>query len=86
MRHLVRGLLGQPVRGAVESGEAVGPGNVAPHSSAAGEIDARRFPTVHRLAAGLAQDRWATEFETGLEAMLDRIAMFVAGESDLRRG
>ena len=45
----------------------------------AGEIDARRFPTVHRLAAGLAQDRWATEFETGLEAMLDRIAMFVAG-------
>jgi len=52
----------------------------------AGEIDARRFPTVHRLAAGLAQDRWATEFETGLEAMLDRIAMFVADESDLRRG
>ena len=52
----------------------------------AGEIDARRFPTVHRLAAGLAQDRWATEFETGLAAMLDRIAMFVAGGSDLRRG
>jgi hypothetical protein len=52
----------------------------------AGEIDARRFPTVHRLAAGLAQDRWATEFETGLEAMLDRIAMFVAGEPDLGRG
>ena len=52
----------------------------------AGEIDARRFPTVHRLASGLAQDRWATEFETGLEAMLDRIAMFVADESDLRRG
>src|SRR4029077_2300368 len=49
----------------------------------AGEIDARRFPTVHRLAAGLAQDRWATEFETGLEAMLDRIARFVADESDL---
>jgi hypothetical protein len=41
---------------------------------------------VHRRAAGLAQDRWATEFETGLEAMLDRIAMFVADESDLRRG
>jgi hypothetical protein len=40
---------------------------------------------VHRRAAGLAQDRWATEFETGLEAMLDRIAMFVADESDLRR-
>jgi hypothetical protein len=41
---------------------------------------------VHRLASGLAQDRWATEFETGLAAMLDRIAMFVAEEPDLRRG
>jgi TetR/AcrR family transcriptional regulator, tetracycline repressor protein len=47
-------------------------------------IDARRFPTVHRLAAGLAQDRWEGEFETGLEDMLDRIAMFVAGEPDVR--
>jgi TetR/AcrR family tetracycline transcriptional repressor len=44
----------------------------------ADEIDARRFPTVHRLAAGLAQDRWDGEFETGLEDMLDRIAVFVA--------
>jgi hypothetical protein len=43
----------------------------------ADEIDARRFPTVHRLAAGLAQDRWEGEFEAGLEDMLDRIATFV---------
>jgi TetR/AcrR family tetracycline transcriptional repressor len=49
------------------------------------EIDARRFPTVHRLAAGLAQDRWDGEFETGLEDMLDRIAVFVAGDPDLGR-
>jgi TetR/AcrR family transcriptional regulator, tetracycline repressor protein len=48
-------------------------------------IDARRFPTVHRLAAGLAQDRWQGEFETGLEDMLDRIAVFVAGGPDVRR-
>ena len=48
-------------------------------------IDARRFPTVHRLAAGLAQDRWEGEFETGLEDMLDRIAVFVAGAPDVRR-
>ena len=34
----------------------------------AGDIDARRFPTVHRLAAGLAQHRWEEEFETGLVA------------------
>ena len=48
-------------------------------------IDARSFPTVHRLAAGLAQDRWEGEFETGLEDMLDRIAVFVAGDPDVRR-
>ena len=48
-------------------------------------IDARRFPTVHRLAAGLAQDRWEGEFETGLEDMLERIAVFVAGDPDVRR-
>jgi AcrR family transcriptional regulator len=44
----------------------------------ADEIDARRFPAVHRLAAGLAEDRWAGEFHRGLEDMLDRIAGFVA--------
>ena len=47
-------------------------------------IDARRFPTVHRLAAGLAQDRWEGEFETGLEDMLDRIAVFVADAAAVR--
>ena len=40
-------------------------------------IDARRFPTVHRLAAGLAEDRWEGEFETALRDMLDRVAAFV---------
>ena len=47
-------------------------------------IDARRFPAVHRLAAGLAQDRWEGEFETGLEDMLDRIAVFVGDAPDVR--
>jgi hypothetical protein len=51
----------------------------------AGEIDVRRFPTVYRLAAGLAEDRWDGEFETGLEDMLDRIAAFVADAPDLKR-
>jgi AcrR family transcriptional regulator len=41
-------------------------------------IDARRFPTVHGLAAGLTEDRWEDEFETGLSHMLDRIELFVA--------
>jgi TetR/AcrR family transcriptional regulator, tetracycline repressor protein len=51
----------------------------------ADEIDARRFPTVHRLAPGLGQDHWEDEFETGLVHMLDRIAKFVADGPDLRR-
>jgi TetR/AcrR family tetracycline transcriptional repressor len=49
----------------------------------AGEIDARRFPTVHRLAPGLAQDRWDDEFETGLAHMLDRVAALMAGGTQL---
>jgi len=49
-------------------------------------IDARRFPTVHRLAAGLAQDRWDGEFETGLEDLLDRVAVFVSDGPNLSRG
>jgi hypothetical protein len=48
----------------------------------ADEIDARRFPTVHSLAAGLAEDRWEEEFESGLAHMLCRIAEFVADGSD----
>jgi TetR/AcrR family tetracycline transcriptional repressor len=51
----------------------------------ADDIDARRFPTVHRLAAGLAEDRWEEEFETGLAHMLDRIAMVVADGPSLAR-
>jgi TetR/AcrR family tetracycline transcriptional repressor len=51
----------------------------------ADEIDARRFPTVHRLAAGLAEDRWEGEFQRGLEDMLDRIAASVAEDADRRR-
>lgn len=42
-----------------------------------GDVDAQSFPTVHRLAAGLAEDRWREEFETGLEQMLDRVEIFL---------
>ena len=52
----------------------------------ADEIDARRFPTLHRLAAGLAQDQWEQEFETGLAHMLDRVASFVADGPGPGRG
>jgi len=51
----------------------------------ADDIDARHFPAVHRLAAGLAEHRWEEEFETGLAHMLDRIAMVVADGPGLAR-
>jgi AcrR family transcriptional regulator len=57
-----------------ELAEASGPRDLLESGT---EIDIRRFPTVHRLADELAQDRWAGEFETGLEGMLDRIAAFL---------
>jgi AcrR family transcriptional regulator len=57
-----------------EVGDADSPGELL---DPADEIDARRFPTVHHLAAELAQDRWEGEFETGLADMLDRVAAFV---------
>jgi hypothetical protein len=74
-----------PVRSA-EQREAIedadSPGELLDPADA---IDARRYPTLHRLAAGLAEDRWDGEFERGLEDMLDRIAVFVGDESALRR-
>lgn len=42
-----------------------------------GELDAGRYPTVHRLAEGLAEDRFEAEFLLGLNSMLDQIATFI---------
>jgi AcrR family transcriptional regulator len=42
-----------------------------------GGVDATEFPTVHRLAAGLAEDRWDAEFAAALDHMLNRIAEFL---------
>lgn len=52
----------------------------APHDivDPADQIDAREFPTVHRLAGGLAEDRWEEEFQVGLNHMLDRIAIYLS--------
>lgn len=49
---------------------ADGPGGPADPQAA---LDADRFPSIHRLAAGLAEDRFESEFETGLQTMLDQI-------------
>lgn len=46
-----------------------------------GDVDAAQFPSVHRLAEGLAEDRWGDEFETSLQGMLDRIDVVVRSAS-----
>ena len=73
-----------PVIGGLSPARSAGQREALEDADSAGElldpmdaIDARRFPTVHRLAAGLAEDRWDGEFETALGDMLDRIAAFV---------
>jgi TetR/AcrR family transcriptional regulator, tetracycline repressor protein len=74
-----------PVIGGLSPARSAGQREALADADSAGElldpmdaIDARRFPTVHRLAAGLAEDRWDGEFETALGDMLDRIAAIVA--------
>jgi len=46
-----------------------------------GELDADRYPTIRRLAEGLAEDRFETEFLLGLDSMLDQIATFIGERS-----
>ena len=74
-----------PVVGGLSPARSPGQREALADADSAGElldpmdaIDARRFPTVHRLAAGLAEDRWDGEFETALGDMLDRIAAIVS--------
>ena len=73
-----------PVIGGLSPARSAGQREALADADSAGElldpmdaIDARRFPTVHRLAAGLAEDRWDGEFERALGDMLDRIAAIV---------
>lgn len=42
-----------------------------------GQVDASRYPTVHRLAVGLAQDHFDAEFESGLTHMLNQIENYL---------
>ncbi len=42
------------------------------------DVDPGTYPHVHRLASGLAKDRWEQEFRSGLQQMLDRIERFLA--------
>ena len=49
-----------------------------PSASDTNEI-AEQYPTIARLAEGLAADRWDREFEDGLAAMLEGIADFRDG-------
>jgi TetR/AcrR family tetracycline transcriptional repressor len=43
----------------------------------AGDVDAAEFPNIHRLRAGLTEDRFEQEFTVGLEILLTRIAAVV---------
>jgi TetR/AcrR family transcriptional regulator, tetracycline repressor protein len=40
-------------------------------------VDPSRFPTIHRLADGLAEDHFETEFESGLTHLLDQIDHYI---------
>jgi TetR/AcrR family transcriptional regulator, tetracycline repressor protein len=78
------GAAAHPVIGGLSPARSAGQREALEDADSAGElldpmdaIDARRFPTVHRLAAGLAEDRWGEEFETALGDMLDHIAAIV---------
>lgn len=42
------------------------------------DIDEREFPTIHRLACGLAEDHFGEEFDRGLDELLDGIAAHLA--------
>ena len=55
-----------PARSPEQRAAIAGAGSPRELADPADEIDARRFPTLHRLAAGLAQDQWEQEFEAGL--------------------
>jgi len=75
-----------PVPGGLSPARSAGPREAVEDADSplelidpADDVDARRFPTVHRLAGGLAQDVWEQEFESGLANMLDRIAAYLAG-------
>ncbi len=74
---------GDPVPGALSParttehrellGDAHGPQELDP----TGEVDAARYPVIHRLRGGLTEDHYDTEFNLGLNVLLDRIEEFL---------
>ena len=38
-----------------------------------GNVPEEQFPSIHRMAEGLAADSWSDEFDAGLEELLDRV-------------
>jgi TetR/AcrR family transcriptional regulator, tetracycline repressor protein len=49
-----------------------------------GEVSVEDYPTVHQLRAGLSEDHYEEEFETGLGQMMDRIQRFLTDTSTAR--
>lgn len=55
---------------AAESNELIDPN---------GEVDAERYPLIHRWREGLTEDHYEDEFTSGLNALLDRVELVVNG-------
>lgn len=56
--------------------------DAAPDDTPGSGVDGGEFPSITRLAATLAEDRWDREFEAGLDAMIGRIEAQVSGAAD----
>lgn len=54
-------------------------GSDAPAGPRSRDDEFLEYPTITRLASELAADRWDEEFDSGLEAMVDRIEHALAG-------
>lgn len=72
-----------PARSAAER-EAVDKADTGSDSAAValaptGEVPSEKFPFVHRLRAGLTEDRYSDEFEAALADLLDRIERQIGG-------
>jgi AcrR family transcriptional regulator len=44
-----------------------------------GDVSPQDYPAIHRLRAGLTEDRFEAEFVIGLELLLDRVEAFLVG-------
>lgn len=75
---------GDPIPGALSPARTTahrealdGASTVPERINPTGDVDAERYPLIHRFRAGLTQDHYEEEFGLGLRSLLDRIATVV---------